>query len=173
MWRVVKIERTRLAQRLGRRGLLLLLSGLAWIGVGTNIIRNNMARFSQPGPDADLILQFMDSNWIGWLWVFAGAAALVVVIFRGTRWPKISDAIGYNAILTPPMIWTLAFLWSYVTYIMSNGEYGRSTSLYSLIVWSLITLFILVIAGWPEPTTRGEPPKNGFGSRPSNGETND
>lgn len=149
MWRIVHLERTRFAKRYGRRGLLLLLSGLAWIGIGISTTRSSLERFSADGSGSTL-LELMDKPWVGWLWTGCGLVAVITAMLRDRRIVSRHDAVGFNAILTPPITWFAGFVWSSIMYLATDGEEGRSSSPIAMIVWALVCLFIMTVAGWPE-----------------------
>lgn len=154
MWRVIRLERTRLARRIGRRGLLLILAGLSWVCLGVDIIQHPESRFTTAHPTAtpNAILSLMsDVHW-GWLWVFCGAVAAAFGLLRQRSSFRKHDSVGFNAILTPPFLWLLFFLWSYVVSLSTHGAFGRRDSIYGLIVWLLVSLFVIVVAGWPDAT---------------------
>lgn len=145
-----------LFRRVGRRGSLLIISGLAWVGIGIDIgYMPNINRFSTPGADPSAYLHAMDLPWTAYVWGLSGAAAVVIGLL-GRRSPiDRREIIGFNFILTPPLLWTLAYAWSLITYVLTNGAQGRLTSGIALIIYALVTLFILVIAGWPDVSTNG------------------
>lgn len=152
MWRIVHLERTRFAKRYGRRGMLLALSGLAWIGIGWSTARDPVDRFSGPGHDGTL-LDALDGAWMGYLWAVCGLVAVVTAVLRDRRITSNHDAVGFNAILTPPLVWTFGFAWSAVMYWLTGGEDGRSSSAIAIIVYALVCLFIMTVAGWSEGPT--------------------
>ena len=153
MYRILRIERLKAVNRIGRRGLLLVLGGLSWLGVGILLIAEPRDRFSSPGAGTDSILQVLDSPLFAYMWVIAGFIAMFTGLFRDRRLINAHDAVGFNALLTPPLSWTLFFAWSYAVNLATGGREGQSTGLYSFIVWALICLFIMVVAGWPETYT--------------------
>jgi hypothetical protein len=150
MFRRVHFERLDAARRLGRRGLLLILGGLGWVGAGVSLLSEPRDRFSSPGAGTDSILQILDTPIFAYLWIIAGVITLFTGMLRDRRVISNHDVIGFNAFLTPPLCWTLFFAWSFAANIATGGREGASTGLYSFIVWALISLFIMVVAGWPE-----------------------
>jgi hypothetical protein len=151
MWRVIRIDRSRAMRRLGRRGLLLLLSGAAWLLIGIETVRRPFPRFTADPPSNELLRVFSDPHW-GWVWVISGTVAFAMGVLRTHATVRRHDSIGFNAILTPPFLWLLFYLWSFVVGLVTHGRQGRTESLYGVIVWFLVSLFIIVVAGWPEPT---------------------
>lgn len=152
MWRMLRIDRTIVVRKLGRRGLILVLIGIIWILVGVNIYQFPIERFSRPGPGG--VLEFMEKPYIGLLWAIAGIIAVATGILHYLQRVAERDAIGYNALLTPALVWTLCFFWSWAAYLFGAG--GNERSLAGLLAWATISLFILVIAGWPEIPEQSE-----------------
>jgi hypothetical protein len=134
----------------GRRGLLLILGGLSWIGVGCSLIFEPRDRFSSAGLGTDTVLQLLDSQLFAYVWIIAGLITLFTGLYRNHDPRRNLDPLGFNTFLTPPLMWTMFFLWSFLANVVTDGREGQPYSLYSFIVWSLMDLFILVIAGWPE-----------------------
>jgi hypothetical protein len=162
MWRVIRLERTRLARRIGRRGLLLILSGLSWAFLGLDIVTHTFRRFTNVhNAHPNLVLRVMENHWWGLLWMSCGLLAVFFGFARSQRIFRTHDAIGFNAILTPPFVWLLFSGWSTLASVFTHGRQGRDgEALYSVVVWLLVSLFIIVVAGWPEPTealVRGRP----------------
>jgi hypothetical protein len=140
----------KLTDRIGRRGLLLILGGLSWTAIGITHLFNPMERFSSPGDGTDTILQILDGSWIGILWIIAGTLAFTTGAFR-KRWSTENyDALGYNAFLTPPLVWMLFYAWSFSTWLATDGREGQFANIYAFVIYALISLFIMVVAGWPE-----------------------
>lgn len=139
-----------LKRGIGRRGLLLILAGTAWSLIGVQIVQEQRERFSNGLDSALLIFNIMDSPLWGWLWVACGTAAVVVGCCRNCKPFCGRDELGFNLIVTPVIIWTLFFGASYITNVFSNGEYGQGDASYGVVVWGLISAFIVTLAGWPE-----------------------
>jgi len=133
---------------LGRRGLSLILFGILWTLVGVGILGGPSDRFSRPGPGGTL--EFMDSaNW-AWMWIGFGALSVISGFLR--RRVRLLDEWGFNSLLIPAWVWTLTYGWSAVTYIVTMGEYGQGRAWVGCVVYGVISLAILVIAGWPDPS---------------------
>lgn len=155
MWRLIRIERTKTVRRVGRRGLLLILGGLAWVLIGLDVTRHRVPRFVSPHPvpRSNSILVVMNDHRWGWAWILFGTVAFLSGVLR--RYPLIRrhDSVGFNALLTPPFLWMLYFIWSGVVYLASDGQQGQDgQSFYGVVVWFLVNLFIITCAGWPETT---------------------
>ena len=142
-------------RRIGRRGLVLIFVGMIWILYGIAYLKYPLARFTVddnvPGI-ANAVLTFFSSSWIGYIWLLCGLAAVAFGLAR-SRISLISwDHYGFNAILIPPIIWTFLFLWSWVASLTSNGNIGAPLAVFGFVTWLLATGFILIIAGWPDPS---------------------
>jgi hypothetical protein len=150
MYRRFHFERLRLIQRLGRRGILLILLGLAWIGVGISNLIIRIDRFSSPGIGTDTILQMLDGPEINFIWIGAGSIAFLVGCFHDRRIVSKHEALGWNAVLTLPLLWMFFYIWSFWIYVATDGNEGRGAGLYGCIVWALVSTMIMIVAGWPE-----------------------
>lgn len=150
MYRRLHIERLKIAKRLGRRGLLLLMMGMAWFGLGLSNLLIPSDRFSAPGLGNDHILQILDGPGFNALWVIGGFIAMIVGGFHDRRVFNKREAWGWNAVLTLPLMWVCFFVWSFVVNLVSHGEGGRPQGLYGAIVWTLVSVIIMIMAGWPE-----------------------
>jgi len=150
MYRRFHIERLKFARRLGRRGMLLLLFGIVWAMVGITNILIPQDRFSSPGIGPDRFLQILDGPELSLAWVIAGGIAATVGFFHDRRVFNKHEAYGWNAILTMPLVWVMCLVWSFATWIVTDGEGGRANGLYGALVWTVVSLVIMVVAGWPE-----------------------
>jgi hypothetical protein len=147
MQRWVKFERMRMFRMFGRRGLLLLMFGTMWIVFGVGVWFVPQARFSANGTNVPL-LSLLDANEAGLIWAAAGSLAVAIAFVRKHR--SGHDSEGFNALLAPPIIWLLGYIWSMVAWIATH-EIGRSTAWVSAVVWLIVCVFIILIAGWPDP----------------------
>lgn len=156
MWRVIRLHRSNTVRHLGRRGLLLMLGGLAWICLGVDMIRHPIQhRFSNEHaiPHPNVILHAMDNPHWGLAWIICGTVAFLSGMLRHRATVRRHDAVGFNALLTPPFLWMIFFIWSGVVSLLTHDLQGKDgQSFYGIVVWFLVNLFILTVAGWPEPT---------------------
>jgi hypothetical protein len=136
---------------------LLIFAGAAWMLIGVQIAQEPRVRFSNGMADAQLIFSIMDSTLWGWLWVVCGFAAVVIGFCRNCRPFSGRDEIGFNLIVTPAIIWTLFFGTSYVTSLFSDGDFGQDGASYGVVVWGLVSAFIVTLAGWPENNEYSNP----------------
>jgi hypothetical protein len=128
---------------------MLILMGVLWTVYGLTLVLypNAPPRFSEQGNPIP-ILSLFDLPGIGWLWGIAGVVAIAVALCR--RYYAGHDAWGFNALLVPSTVWTLAYLWSDLLWIFT-GHYGRSTSGSGATAWLIVCTFIVLLAGWPDP----------------------
>jgi hypothetical protein len=132
--------------RLGRRGLLLILLGAAYVTIGTGFVLVPMERFSRPGPGG--ILNAMDSPWVGALWIVGGVLAVASGILR--PW-TLRDGYGFNGLALPPFLWMAGYAWSTVAYVVTAGALGRANAWIAAIVYLALTAIVLFLARWPDP----------------------
>ncbi|MFI8499476.1 hypothetical protein ACIGFK_13405 [Streptomyces sp. NPDC085524] len=134
----------RLRRRLGRRGAILTSYGLVWLLYG-------YAQLVTPQPDQRglaLLLRLMPLDAWAWGWIVAGTVALVYA------WaPPGQDAAAFLALVLIVVPWTATYLVAWL-----SGGYPRGWV--AAAVWTVITVPVLVVAGWPEPSRRkrAEPP---------------
>lgn len=142
----------RVKESLGRRGLLLLLGGLAWAALGIDLLRHDR-RFTPSYPQHwwNVILNVINNNHWGWMWIICGVGAAIIGCMRQTKLLYGRDAAGFSLMALPSMVWALFSLWSVIVALITHGHNGRLENVYDLVVWLLITAFVMVCAGWPEP----------------------
>lgn len=133
--------------RFGRRTLVLLHCGSTWIIFGWAIYSIPVERFSRPGPGG--ALEIMDTPWPGIMWAACGVLAIINAVFR-KRWHG-RDVMGFTGIVTPPFVWLLAYMWSAIAYVVTHGDSGNPRAGVGLVTWYLVSAFVLIIAGWPDP----------------------
>jgi hypothetical protein len=152
MYRVIKFRRV--INRIGRRGAILCVTGMMWTCYGVALYCHpNSDRFTSPSqPEPIYVFDLLQNHWMGFLWSFCGLVAIGCGLLRSRRTVHPRDGIGFNAILIPSILWSLLFLWSEIIYIFTGGVYGNSGAVFGFLVWALVTAFILIIAGWPDPT---------------------
>lgn len=158
MYRRFHVERIKLVRRLGRRGTLLILLGMAWLLIGVTGIVLPQDRFSSPGIGPDIFLQIIDGPEVNLGWIIAGGMAFTVGCLHDRRLFNRHEAFGWNAILTMPLVWMSFFIWSFTVWVLSDGEGGRPNGLYAAIVWSVVSAIIMIMAGWPEEDFNQRPP---------------
>lgn len=135
----------RAGRYLGRRGGILFLFGLAWISIGAGFATIQVDRFSKPGPGGPL--EFMDTTpWPGVFWVVCGVAAVANGLLR--RKLHNEDAVGYSALIMPPLLWAFCYTISFAVYLISHGTAGRQASIIGVFLFLIMVCAILVISHW-------------------------
>ncbi|MFD5566663.1 hypothetical protein [Streptomyces cadmiisoli] len=125
----------RLGLTLGRRGAILLSYGTVWSLYG-------YAQIAAPQPDQRGLAPLLEvaslTVW-GWLWLTTGIVAVVAAFLpQGMDWP------GFLAL--PAIV--LPWMGSYVAaWLMGGFPRGWVAAL----VWGLIAVPVIVVAGWREP----------------------
>lgn len=119
----------RLRQRLGLRGVFLLLIGTGETCLGVSFI------VDPPNPQGLELLTNMCSlhNW-AWLWITAGIVTTVAAFLQIGR-----DVIGLLAALAPPTVWATAYAYGAVDGTYSRGAYiavWYLTSHVGVIMWA-------------------------------------
>lgn len=160
MWRLLHLDDNKITRRMGRRALLLIIAGLVWFGIGVSLLlsplQNRFAAATRHPING--ILRIWEAPATGILWVGCGIIALCVGILHTNSSVRRHDAVGFNAILTPAIMWAIGYAWSAVAWLSTDGQAGHVTSIYGFLVWVLVALFIMIIAGWPEEDIwRGDP----------------
>lgn len=146
VFRRVHVERLRMFGLLGRRGLLLLMFGLLWMSFGFGVLTVEQLRFTSEPARAPL-LSVLDHQQIGWVWIATGVVSLIAGLTR-TRHGR-SDILGFNALIVPAAVWFLGYVWSYLAWLMDGS--GRASAWVAAIVWLIVVVFVLLVAGWPDP----------------------
>jgi hypothetical protein len=135
-----------LLPRLGRRGLMLLLLGLAYTSIGFGFVLIPQERFSAPG--AGGLLQVLDSPWFGFLWIAGGVVACASGFVRARTG---HDAIGFNGLVVPAFVWSAFYTWSFLANVTTGGELGRPSAWIAAVVYAALTAIVLFLARWPDP----------------------
>jgi len=135
------------SQRLGRRGTLLTLLGTGYglYGAG-QFLSGPATRFGDLGPLTGAI----NSHVVGWVFIVGGTVGLVV----GLRPRREADGPGWVGVFVPLAIWSLLYHVAWITGAVTGGVYGNGNAWVTSIVWTLQTLVVLVIAGWPDPEVK-------------------
>lgn len=135
-----------LAKRFGRRGLILIALGFGFALFGVSIlILPEASRFSRPGPSP---LDWADSYLWGYLWLGCGIIGLLV----GLQRRRAPDVIGYTAVFIPPAVWTFLYIYSYMVWAATGGEFGEPFTWASACIWADFMFLIRICAGWDDPT---------------------
>ncbi|AZM54177.1 hypothetical protein DMA15_17690 [Streptomyces sp. WAC 01529] len=125
----------RLRARLGRRGIALVLLGLAKICYGLGFAL-------QPDPNPvglGLLTRWADLRCWSSVWIVCGA------ITFGFAWLRVGrDGLGFMAAVVPPIVWGGAYLWGAVL-----GDYPRGLAIAAWYAIGHVGL-ILWASGVPE-----------------------
>jgi hypothetical protein len=134
----------RLRRQLGRRGTILTCYGLVWVLIG-------YGQLVMPQPDQrglQTILQLMPLPAWACCWMAAGLIALA------SAWaPPGRDAAGFVALALIVVPWATSYLAAWAL-----GGYPRGWV--AAAIWMVITVPVIVVAGWSEPARRkrADPP---------------
>lgn len=134
--------------RFGRRTLILVHGGLVWILYGWTVFHMSQRRFTGP-PIEGPLLHVLDSPYMGFLWLIGGSLALINAPLR-RRWHG-RDVLGFIGLLTPPMAWLCAYTWSALNFVFPGGVSGSERAFSGMLLWYLVSIFVLIVAGWPDP----------------------
>ncbi|MCD9196087.1 hypothetical protein [Streptomyces albireticuli] len=134
---------TRLRRMLGRRGTILLAYGTVWALYG-------YGQLTIPQPDQrglTLVLHLWPLSTWAWLWITAGTIAIAAAWMPPRR-----DWWGFLALVVIVIPWTLSYLASW----WPLGIFPRGWV--ATAVWTVISVPVIVAAGWPEPPRpKGDP----------------
>lgn len=114
-----------------RRALALLLFALVYIVYGCGL-------YWSPPPE-----QVGPRWWPGVLFVTAGS----ITLYSALRDRPRNEWVGFTTLYVTSIIWALNFI---VLVVIDAGARPWS----GLLIWSFVTLLLLLLAGWAEPPTR-------------------
>lgn len=134
-------------KRLGRRGGLLLMLAVLWVGVAAQI-----AATRTPYDVADAVLhERIPTEWRVGLWL-ASAIIMAAAAVIGTRDPR-AQRIGWAVALLLPAERAAGYLWSVVMVGVPGPPPGSLGSLAGLVEWCVVTAVVYLVAGWDEDVT--------------------
>ena len=134
-------------RRLGRRGGLLLMLAVLWVGVAAQV-----AATRAPYDVADAVLhERIPTEWRVGLWL-ACAIIMAAAAVAGTRDPR-AQRIGWAAALFMPAERAVGHLWSVVMVGVPGPPPGSLGSLAGLVEWAVVTAIVYLLAGWDEDVT--------------------
>lgn len=134
-----------LTERVGRRGVLLIILGVLWMMVGV-VVSEPKDRFSRPGPDSGPMHYMDEAPWFPLVWLAGGALAVVCALLRA-RLRR--DDYGFNGLAIPPAASTLMYAASWSTHLVT-GNYGRPTAWAPAVLFALATGLVLFLSGWSD-----------------------
>ena len=133
----------RLRERVGRRGLVLLLFGLAWLMQGA-------AHFllGEMGTGEGFWHERLPVNVQGALWAVTGLTSIVCALMHRVR----ADTFGFLAVTAMPMFQGISYLVGAVTFALLGDPLWILGAL-GFSIWGVIALALGVVASWPETPT--------------------
>lgn len=135
----------RVFDRLGRRGIVLFLFGLAWLvqGAAYFILTDTIAA----GPRSFFIERL--PLWLqGAMWLGSGLWSIVTSLQRHR-----SDTNGFLAVSIMPMLAGASYLVGGIAYALQSNRLWELGA-FGFSVWAPIILALAVVASWPEPVSR-------------------
>ena len=124
-------------RRLGRRGGLLLMLAVLWVGVAAQV--------------AAALHERIPLGWRVGLWL-ASALIMAAAAVAGTRDPR-AQRIGWAAALFMPAGRAFGYLWSVTMIGVPGPPPGAVSSLAGLAEWCVVTAIVYTLAGWDEDVT--------------------
>jgi len=137
----------RIRERLGRRGLVLLLFGLTWIVQGSSffLLPSLYAGHPKFFPLDHLPL------WVqGALWIGSG----MLSAFAAQRPRREDDTSGFLAVSAMPMLLGASYLIGAISYAWEGNQLWVLGAL-SFLAWSPVIVALAVVASWYEPPLTG------------------
>jgi hypothetical protein len=160
MYRVTK----RLSD-MSRRSLVLFSIGLVWVGYGFAVFTATPGEIAQrTGHPALPVTQLLTIRWSGALWLVLGSVGIIVSTLR--RRLHLHDAWGFNALLLPPLLWSLLSAWSYIAYLITGGGVGNQRGWVAFLVWAAMAVWVFITASWADPEHLRGHPEEQFEGRP-------
>ena len=130
-------------KRLGRRGGLLALLALLWIGSAAQVVAG-----TSHDPSAAILHERIPTEIRVGLWVATAAIMLAGALAGRTRpW---AQRVGYGAALIMPAERALGYAWSLAMWAIPGPPPGAVASLAGLSQWVVVAAIVYVIAGWDE-----------------------
>ncbi|HPV80172.1 MAG TPA: hypothetical protein PLK64_10250 [Dermatophilaceae bacterium] len=128
--------------RFGRRGVALILIGVAWVGFGLTLLA------APPVPDADaaIFMDYIPAVWQFAAWAFTGMVAVVAGARRPWQW------VGYIAATIMPILRATSFAWSTIMWLVPGAPEGDSRSVGAGLMWTALIGLVLVVGSWPDTT---------------------
>lgn len=139
---------TMLRERLGRRGLVLALFGLAWViqGLAVLLLGGDAAAGTYPFLHASLSQPVLATTWI------APGLASVALSFRKRPPGRLDDTPGFLAVSAMPMFLATSYGIGALTALFSGSYDTTLLGVLGFSIWGVITAALALIASWPEST---------------------
>lgn len=129
----------------GRRRMLLGLIGLIWLVIGWGFSSSPPRQF---GHLPSLLDEVLADHRSALLWAICGLLGIAAAVLPRKHLP---DAYGFNALLLPPLIWTVLSACSWLIFVITRGEFGNPRSWVQAVIWSAAVTVLLITSGWPDP----------------------
>ena len=124
-----------LRQRLGVRGLGLLLIWATWSLIGLGVYQDESVTAAG---EPHLIIP---AHIRAALWLASGTLALVLACSR--RW----DRLALLAAVLMPTVRVTSYLWAWIVYIPPGGEPGYPGGWYNAAIHAVLIAYVLLVAG--------------------------
>lgn len=147
-------------ERLGRRGVILMILGLVWVLTGVGIVANPVVR--EAGvfiPHENLLPDMFRAA----AWGLSGLVAVWAALRR-----RCDDTPGYIAIMVMPLERTFSYLVAYLIYVISGWlephvdsitQTGYERGWIAAGTWFAVVTLVHIVAGWREsPSNFPMPP---------------
>jgi hypothetical protein len=135
----------RIAERVGRRGVILLILCVGDIGIGLS--------FLTPTPELAASQSFVwRSQWMpsyawGWLWIAVGVTCGVCAFFR-------HDTLGWSSAVGLKLLWAMMELTGWLAGAIALGFRPA-------LIWTIFAALVLAVAGFTERPSGPYPPAKG------------
>lgn len=132
----------------GRRRMILGLIGLIWLAYGWGQLTSPAVSTKLFGHLPSLLDVILSDHRSALLWVICGLVGIAAAVLPRRH---MADAYGFNALLIPPLAWTVLSGCSWLIFVITRGEFGSPRSWVSAVIWSLAVTVLLITSGWPDP----------------------
>lgn len=137
--------------RLGRRGAILLLVGVAWTLQGVGILAQAWAPIALP-----VLHEWIPTPIRAAMWLAPGAVALACAWRRHPG----DDTPGYIAAVGVPVFMTASWV---IGLILNTAGHGLMRGLISASTWAIVAAMFYTVSGWAETPDGFVPPEQGGG----------
>lgn len=123
--------------RLGRRGTILALLGVAWILQGISTF------FNEPSPSYPLLNEYPIIR--GSAWILTG----LVSIWYAKK-PQGHDIAGFVSLYLMAAYRIIAYGVSFVLWLLPGGFEGNPRGIVGIFSWATIIILLIAVSGWSE-----------------------
>ena len=129
---------------MGKRGQILAVFGLTWIGMGYALLMDgDPVAWARLEP-----FEWIPATTRGWAWIATGLTAAVWSLRPRSI---ASDKIGFLALYLMPAWRVAALLWSWVDSFIDLGGVGYPHGWLWALVHLPMVVAVIVCSNWPEP----------------------